>query len=201
VQALKDAADAQLENDSLTAKEREAIKEKLDADLVAMENQKNIALENEEKQARGAAREATIASRALSTAQALINTYFSATAAFANVVGTAGPIAAGIAAAAAVAAGLASVAQINATPIPSAETGGRFVVPGSSAGGVDNQLMRVNPGEQVSVTPRGQTGGGDMVHVVINLDGQAFVDVINKRLRSGDIFEMSPSWNLASGAA
>jgi hypothetical protein len=61
-----------------------------------------------------------------------------------------------VAAASVLAAGIAQQIKINSTPIPSAETGGRFIVPNNS--GVDSVGLKVNPGEQIDVTPRGQTG-------------------------------------------
>jgi len=91
------------------------------------------------------------------------------------------------------AAGLAQQIKIQQTPI-SAETGGRFVVPDFSTG-VDSVSMRVNPGEKIDVTPRGEYNR-DAIHQIINLDGQVFVDFINRRIRAGDIYEMSPAWNM-----
>src|SRR5262249_35121225 len=67
-----------------------------------------------------------------------------------------------IAAAATLAAGLAQVIQIKNQKYTGAALGGSFRVPGGMMG-VDKRLipMALAPGEQVDVTPSGQTGGGD----------------------------------------
>ena len=52
------------------------------------------------------------------------------------------------------------IAGIASQKSPSAETGGDFVVPNNRASSrVDSQSMNVNPGETVSVSPRGEESG------------------------------------------
>ncbi|MDR1469347.1 MAG: tape measure protein, partial [Spirochaetaceae bacterium] len=134
------------------------------------------------------------AAKVVDMAQAAINTAMAISNALAD------PVPRPIAIANAVAMGIAGLAQeiaIARTPIPSAETGGRFVVP-ETASGVDGGLLRVNHGEVADITPRGgvsesESGGRTMIY----LDGEVFVDFVNKKLRSGDIYEISPAWNMA----
>ena len=89
--------------------------------------------------------------------------------------------------------GAAQKAKIISSMV-SAETGGRFVVPQSS--GVDNSLMRVNPGETVEVTPRGMTGNNGIAQYVFKISEQVIFDIVNKGGRSGDIYEFEPARNL-----
>ena len=140
------------------------------------------------RESRGAA----IAGRALSTAQATINSFLAATNALATV-----PFPANIAAAASVlATGLAKKIRIFSTPLPSAETGGRFVVPNTTSR-VDGVGLRVNPGERVDITPSGQAGGADsVIRIVINLGEQVLWDSMNKGMRAGELHEFAPAGNL-----
>jgi hypothetical protein len=80
---------------------------------------------------------------------------------------------------------LASQIKIWSTPIPSAETGGRFIVPNGV--GSDSQIMRVNPGEEIDVTPRGQVGGGAAQNIIVQIEKQVLFDVMNEGIRSGDV--------------
>jgi hypothetical protein len=80
---------------------------------------------------------------------------------------------------------LAQQAKIISTPIPSAETGGRFVVP--NAVGSDSRLMRVNPGEEIDVTPRGMAGFNGTQNITVQIDRQVIFDVVNDGIRSNDI--------------
>jgi hypothetical protein len=74
------------------------------------------------------------------------------------------------------AAGVAQEVAIASTPIPSAETGGRFEVPDTFTG-VDNALVRLNMGEVAEITPRGETaGGGKVLHLTINVDKRPVID-------------------------
>jgi hypothetical protein len=98
--------------------------------------------------------------------------------------------------AAAVANGAAATASVIATSIPSAETGGRFVVPDVSPR-VDGVGLRVNPGEEINVTPRGTAGDGQTDRYIFKIDNQTIFNIVNRGLRSGDIHEFSPAWNLA----
>jgi hypothetical protein len=126
-------------------------------------------------------RGAAIASKAIASAEAAINSYLAFTKALAsapwpyNIVAAAGVLASG----------LAQQIKIISTPIPSAETGGRFIVP--NAVGSDSQLMRVNPGEEVEVTPRGMIGSNENQHITVQIEKQTIFDVINDGIRSGDV--------------
>jgi len=60
--------------------------------------------------------------------------------------------------------------------------GGDFVVPPGYPD--DSYPMRVESGEHVSVTPAGQGGGGDMIHVVVNLDSQPILDAVTRGSRN-----------------
>jgi hypothetical protein len=84
-----------------------------------------------------------------------------------------------------IAAGLANQIRIMATDIPSAETGGRFIVPNSP--GSDNTYMRVNGGEEVEVTPRGMAGFRNEQTITVLLEKQVIFNVVNDGIRGGDI--------------
>jgi hypothetical protein len=86
--------------------------------------------------------------------------------------------------------------KIHSIPIPSAETGGRFIVP--DIPGVDGGLLRVNRGEPVEVTPRGGVSDGRAARITINLDGRPLIDFTNENLRAGSIHEYSPAWNMGT---
>jgi len=127
-------------------------------------------------------------SQATAAGEAGINSYLAYTKALAstpppyNVV-----VASGV-----LASGLAQQMKIWNTNIPSAETGGRFIVPDLSPR-VDGIGMRVNPGEEINVTSRGESSN-QPIRIVINFDGKPLIDFTNDNLRSGDIYEMSPGW-------
>jgi hypothetical protein len=89
-----------------------------------------------------------------------------------------------IAAAGVLAAGIAQQTKIINTVIPSAETGGRFIVPNST--GSDTALMRVNQGEEIDITPRGMTGGG-IQNIIVQIEKETIFNVVNNGIRSGDI--------------
>jgi hypothetical protein len=122
-----------------------------------------------------------IASRAMAAAEAAINSYLAFTKALTSGV----PPFNYIAAAGVLAAGLAQQIKIISTPIPSAETGGRFVVPNSV--GSDSQLMRVNPGEEIDVTPRGMAGFNQTQNIIVRIEKQTIFDVVNDGIRGGNI--------------
>jgi hypothetical protein len=122
-----------------------------------------------------------IVARALASAEAAINSYL----AFTKALASAAPPFNYIAAAGVLAAGLAQQIKINSTAIPSAETGGRFIVPNSI--GSDNSLMKVNSGEEVEVTPRGMTGYNNSQNIIVQIEKQVLFDVINDGIRSGDV--------------
>jgi tape measure domain-containing protein len=127
-------------------------------------------------------RGAAIASKALSSAQAAINSYLAYTEALATA-----PWPANIVAAATVlASGLAQQIKILSTPIPSAETGGRFIVPNTSTR-VDDKYMRFNGGEEIEVTPRGETGTGRSQNFTFKIGEQAIFDIVNHGRQTGDI--------------
>jgi tape measure domain-containing protein len=101
--------------------------------------------------------------KAAAIAQATINTYQAATAAYASLASIpyVGPELGAAAAAAAIVAGLANIAQIRNQPTGFL-TGGSFTVPGAT-GGADSQLVafRATPGEQVSIATPTQVRKGD----------------------------------------
>ncbi len=91
-----------------------------------------------------------------------------------------------IPAAAMSAAGAAQIAAVVSTPIP-AETGGHFIIPenpSSSRG--DSQLMRLNPGEEVSVNPRGESSGSTTVYN-FKVNQETIWSVVQKGIDSGEI--------------
>ena len=89
--------------------------------------------------------------------------------------------------------GAAQKARIASSMIPSAETGGRFIVPPSR--GVDNSIMRVNPGETIDVTSRGMTGIGESFNFQLVVDGHVFAEVMNKRARAGELYTLQLATN------
>jgi hypothetical protein len=127
---------------------------------------------------------AAIAGKAVASAQAAINSYLAFTQALADPT-IPSMIAKAAMAGTVLAAGLAQQVQILKTPIPSAETGGRFIVP--RAVGSDASLMRVNSGEEVDVTPRGMTGTNKRQNIIVQIEKQTIFDVINDGIRSGDV--------------
>jgi len=134
---------------------------------------------------------AAIAGRALSAVQAAINTKLAFTRALATVPFPANKIAA----ASVLASGMAQKVRILSTPIPSAETGGRFIVPNTTSR-VDGVGLRVNPGERIDVSPAGESGSS-VATQIINLvfDNQTLATAVNKLIRSGKI-ELDPFGNL-----
>jgi hypothetical protein len=124
---------------------------------------------------------AAVAMKALSASEAAINSYL----AFTKALASAAPPFNFILAAGTLAAGLAQQIKILSTPIPSAETGGRFIVPNSA--GSDSGLMRVNQGEEVEVTPRGMTGFTRTQNITVQIEKQTIFDVVNDGIRGGDI--------------
>ena len=91
--------------------------------------------------------------------------------------------------------GAAQKAKIASSMIPSAETGGRFIVPQSR--GVDSNLMRVNSGEEVSIVPRGMTNNNDGVfNLQLIVDGQVFAEIMNTQARKGSLNTLVLSGNL-----
>lgn len=81
--------------------------------------------------------------------------------------------------------GVASGIAAATTPIPSAETGGRFEVP-NMGGRVDSAVMRVNPGEDVQVTPRGEEPERETTFN-IQIDRQTIYSIVQDGIDSSDI--------------
>ena len=100
----------------------------------------------------------------------------------------AGPLAAiGIGLASAVA--LSEINKIKPGPKPqkpSFQTGGRFVVPGSSISVPDRVGLRVNPGETIDVTPRGVEPMSNIT-VVVQLDSDVLFRQVQRGIDAGDI--------------
>jgi len=97
------------------------------------------------------------------------------------------------AAAGALAAGMAQKVRIVSTPIPSAETGGRFIVPNTNS--VDGALMRVNQGEVAEITPRGEADRQESFNFNLIVDSQVFASITNKLARSGELNELRLAGN------
>jgi hypothetical protein len=126
-------------------------------------------------------RAAAIHARVLASFEAGINSALAFTKALASA-----PWPMNIAAAAGVlASGIAQQIKINSAPLPSAETGGRFIVPNSV--GSDSSYMKVNSGEEIDVTPRGMTGYSKPQHITVQIEKQTIFDVVNDGIRSGDV--------------
>jgi hypothetical protein len=91
------------------------------------------------------------------------------------------------AAAGAITYGLQRAALLEARPqAPTAQTGGRFTVPDNPANSRgDSQVMRVNPGEEVDVIPRGESG--TIQNISVALDGSVLITYINRKIESGEI--------------
>ena len=134
-------------------------------------------------------RKFAIAGKVLASVEAGINTAL----AFTKALASAPPPVNFIAAASVATAGIAQQVKIIGTPIPSAETGGRFIVPQSA--GVDGSLMRVNSGETVDVTPRGMTNQQENFNFNFMLDGSVFASIINKQAKAGELYTLQLAGN------
>jgi hypothetical protein len=138
---------------------------------------------------------AAYAAKGLASAEAGINSYLAFTKALAQ-----GGILGVVAAGGVLAAGLAAQVKIWNTKIPGAETGGSFIAP--YTGRVDGSLVRVNDGEQIDITPAGEAGysdfGGSGQTFIFKINDQTIFDVVNRGLRSGNIHEFSPGWNVGA---
>jgi hypothetical protein len=164
------------EEQRVKEKERKLLEERLGAFSTLFGGLSSL-LEIAGEENRGAA----IAARALASAEAAINSYLAFTKALASSV----PPFNYILAAGVLASGIAQQVKIINTPIPSAETGGRFIVPNSV--GSDRALMKVNQGEEVNITPRGMTGFNETQNIIVQLDKQTLFNVVNEGIRSNDI--------------
>jgi hypothetical protein len=193
LQALLDSANAKkLAGEQLTADERKAVQQKMSAEIAASEAKFAVQQAELDKKKKEEAHKAAVFNRVLAIAQVPIATAQAILKAIADFGPPPSPLGiAGIAAASAI--GGAQMAALIASPIPSAETGGRFVVP-HTATGVDSGLLRVNEDEVATITPRGGVAEGGGARIIINLDGRPIVDLMNVNLRSGDIYETSPAW-------
>ena len=130
--------------------------------------------------------EAIIFERALAVAQTAINTAVGISNAIATV-----PYPANIPAAISIGLlGAAQTAAIISTPLPTAQFGGDFSVPVGGAN--DSALLRVNSGENVSVTPARESSNNSSTNssrnVIINIAGQSLDGVLEERLNSGNVF-------------
>ena len=142
-------------------------------------------------------REMAIAVKTFAAVQAGINSYLAFTQALRDET-VPSTIARNIQAAAVLASGIAAQTSIWRTGIPSAETGGRFVVPDVSPRRVDNVGMMVNPGERVTVEPRGMAGDAEMMALTVNLivDSQVLASAHNRNVRAGRIINAHIGANL-----
>jgi tape measure domain-containing protein len=183
--ALIDKYNEEISVEGMTEEEKQRIKEQF-LDLYK-DNEKDYtdAIKEEEEKRKNAAKEAAIVDKVLSAATAGINSFVAFTGALAAYAEL-GPIAY-VQAGAILAAGLAQQAKIVATPI-TAETGGRFVVP--DAPGVDGVGLRVNPGEEINVTPRGEDSFPYVIHNVLMMDRRILYEAVNDGIRSGDIIPL-----------
>ncbi|MDR1926613.1 MAG: hypothetical protein LBQ13_02900 [Endomicrobium sp.] len=129
-----------------------------------------------------------ILEKSMAAAQAAINSYL----AFTNALATVPFPFNYVAAAGVLASGIAQQVKILSTPIPSAETGGRFIVPHSV--GSDSSLMRVNSDEEVEITPRGMTGYSGQQRIIVEIEKQPIFDIVNEGIGTGDIHIMATNY-------
>jgi hypothetical protein len=182
-QELIDKFNAEVKTEGMTEEEKQRIKETFLEQYKKNEKEYTDAVEQEEEKRKKAAIGAAIVDKALSASIAAINSFVAFTGALKGF-SDLGPLAY-IHAGAILAAGLAQQAKILATPIR-AETGGRFMVP-DTGGGIDSVYMRVNAGETVDVTPRGEGASPYIIHNVLMIERRVIYDVVNEGVRSGDI--------------
>ena len=173
--------DAELEAKKITQEEYDRQKENYEKER----DKKKAKIEAEmEKKRRQGQREAAIRSKFIQVAQASINTALAVT----NALATTQPFIpnAVIAAATAAAAGAAQIGVAASTPIPAAETGGRFVVPPAPGrpSRADNIGLRVNEGEVIDVTPRGESAGRSIT-VQVNIDSEVLLKHVQEGFDSG----------------
>ncbi|MDR0374412.1 MAG: tape measure protein [Treponema sp.] len=181
--ALIEGFNRDIKAEEMTDEAKQQLKEQFLAQYKKNEEDYTKAVEEEEEKRKAAAKGAAEVDKALSAATAAINSYKAFTGALAAF-SSLGPFAY-IPAGAMLAAGLAQQAKILSTPV-TAETGGRFMAP-DAGGGVDNNWMRINDGEVVDVTPRGESASPYVVHNVLMVERRVIYDVVNEGVRSGDI--------------
>ncbi|MGD8501178.1 MAG: hypothetical protein PVJ86_11055 [Phycisphaerales bacterium] len=129
-------------------------------------------------------REAAIASKALASAQAAINSYLAFTQVLADP--TLPTVLKVISAAGILASGIAQQAQIIGTPIPSAQTGGSFEIPETTSSRADNVGVMASPGERVDITPRGEEGGRSL-QVEVVLSDEVLFSAVTRGIESGRV--------------
>jgi len=136
-------------------------------------------------------KKAAVAAKAFAMVEAGINTALAATKSL-----TAAPFPWNIALmAGTVAAGVAQQIKIATTNIPSAETGGRFIVPHTNS--VDGGLLRVNQNEEVIVKPAGQTGNDrESFNFNLIVNEEVIAKVTNKLARAGELYTLQLASNL-----
>jgi hypothetical protein len=127
----------------------------------------------------------SVSGKALASSEALINSYV----AFTKALAASPPPFNYIQAAGVLASGIAAQVKIISTPIPSAETGGRFIVPNGI--GSDSNYMKVNQGEEVEITPRGMTGYSGHQRIIVEIEKQPIFDIVNEGIGTGDIHIMA----------
>lgn len=112
--------------------------------------------------------------QAAAIAQAIVNTYTAATAAYqsAAAIPFVGWVLGPIAAAGAIAAGMAQVSAIRSQTMPAYRTGGSYTIGGS--GGVDSQVVafRGTPGEQISINTPSQANAMQNIESLLREDRQ-----------------------------
>jgi hypothetical protein len=189
--ALKD----ELANENLTEKEKTAIKESAEKQKTAIEKKYSDERKKIIDEANKEAQAAAVFQRVLANAEAIIQTYLAASKALAQF----GGVPTGLPAmAATIVQGLANAAILNSTPIPklSAETGGRFVVPDVSPRRVDGVGLRVNPGETIDVTPRGEAGESASFNFRFVFNDHVFAEIVNSLARSGELYTLRLARNV-----
>jgi len=126
--------------------------------------------------------------RALASSEAFINSYLAFTKALTDPTPMPTSVRA-LQAGAILASGLAAQGSIWSAKPPSAETGGRFIVPRTNS--VDGALMRVNQDEVVNITPRGMTGNGETsINLKLIIDSQVITDIVNIKARAGELYTL-----------
>ncbi len=127
--------------------------------------------------------ELAVAGKAIAMAQAIVNTSLAFTKSLAAFPYPFNLIAAGITAAA----GAAQVGAIASTPIPKAETGlTNYTVPDIRANRNDGASVMAQAGEEVTVTPRGESGNG-LTNININVSEQTIFSIVAKGIKTGQI--------------
>jgi len=171
--------------DDQTKKEQEAfqiklgfVKQQIDATASLVSSLSGI-MKNAGKESRALA----VIEKGIAIAQIGINTAVAVSKALASAPPPANFVAAGVVGAA----GIAQSVKVATTPIPTAETGGDFVVPNSAGiGRVDTVPVVANQGETVSVTPRGEESSKNLTVNVI-LDDEVLYNSVQKGIDSGEI--------------